>query len=272
MKLLKLAYSVLTYLFFLSVFNYLLIFLGGDFLKEWLPLLSNLKTIDSGTAHLALPGLPSWLGNIVLLIMFSVHHSVMARSGVKEVLTKLIPRSSERSTFVLLTCLILSWMYLAWQPQTTQIWTAEGNVTKTLITLLFVTGGGLVLWSTFMISHWRLFGLAQAWQDFRGHIETPDTFSTPALYKYSRHPMYVGILIVLWATPTMNLGHLVLASVWSIYVCVGIYFEEKDLVRQFGTQYLEYQRNVSKLLPFKRPSLKQTSTIATSAKLNQAIK
>lgn len=250
MKTLKLLYSVSTYLFFLAVFNYLVIFIGGGFLKEWVPILSVLKTVDSGAAYLSFSSLPFWLNNVILLVAFSVHHSVMARSGVKKILTKIIPESAERSTFVLITCCILAWMFLAWQPQTATIWQVEGGA-ATGLALFFLVGAGLVLWSTFMISHAHLFGLAQAWQDFKGYTPEQEEFTTPALYKYSRHPMYVGLLIVLWSTPHMTAGHLLLAVVWSTYVFIGIYFEERDLVRLFGAKYIEYQQSVSKLLPFK---------------------
>ena len=250
MKFLRLVYSVATYIFFLGVFNYLVLFLGGGFLKEWLPFLSVLKTVDAGEAYLELPFLPAWLSNMALLLAFSIHHSVMARSGVKKILTKFIPASAERSTFVLVTCLVLAWMFLAWQPQTATVWRVDG-VGEISLVLLFLMGSGLVLWSTFMISHWRLFGLAQAWDAFRGQEPPMDEFATPALYRYSRHPMYVGVLIVLWATPHMTISHLLLACVWTGYVFIGIYFEERDLVRQFGARYLAYQESVSKLLPIK---------------------
>lgn len=251
MRFFKLCFSALTYVFFLAVFNYLVIFLGGDFLKNALPLLSEFKTVDSGPAFFALPGLPPWLANISLLILFSIHHSVMARTGIKAIITRLIPVSSERSSFVLVTCIILSWLFTAWQPQTSVIWHFEGNIAF-LLSVIFLMGAGLVLWSTFMISHWRLFGVTQAWNEFKGRSSEPDAFSTPALYKYSRHPMYFGILLVIWATPSMTAGHLSISLVWTLYVFVGIYFEERDLVRQFGHKYLNYQANVSKILPIKR--------------------
>lgn len=252
MKLLKLGYSIVTYLFFLTVFSYLVLFLGGGFLKDWLTFLPPLKTVDAGTAYFHWKALPAWLNNLILLLAFSVHHSVMARSGMKAWLIKMIPASSERSTFVLATCCLLSWMYLAWQPQPQTVWQLQGAAAMTMA-LLFLLGSGLVLWSTFMISHAQLFGLAQAWQDFKGQTANADDddFRTPALYKYSRHPMYVGVLIVIWCTPQMTNGQLLLAAVWSIYVLVGIYFEERDLVRHFGTQYVNYQASVSKLIPFK---------------------
>ena len=250
MKFFRLMYSVAAYLFFLAVFNYLVLFLGANFLKDWIPFLSVFKTVDAGSTYFSLPFLPAWLSNTVLLVAFSLHHSVMARTGVKRLLTQFIPASAERSTFVLVTCSLLAWMFLAWQPLPSTLWHVNGAGAVSLA-ILFGMGSGLVLWSTFMISHWRLFGLAQAWEAFRGHVPAPDEFSTPALYKYSRHPMYVGILIVLWATPHMTLGHLLLALVWTCYVFIGIYFEERDLVRQFGAKYLAYQNEVSKLLPFK---------------------
>lgn len=250
MKLIKLGYSLMTYLFFLCVFNYLVLFLGGSFLSEWLPMLAELKNIDSGKAYLAIESLPVWLANVLLLLAFSVHHSVMARSGAKALLIKLIPKSAERSTFVLITCCILAWLFIAWQPQLATVWQIDG-VFKTVLMVFFLMGAGLVLWSTFMISHWRLFGLEQAWQEFKGLQPEEESFSTPALYKYSRHPMYVGVLIVLWSTPHMTLGHLIMASVWTLYVFIGIYFEERDLVREFGNKYLAYQASVSKLLPFR---------------------
>ena len=267
MKILKLAYSLLAYVFFLGVFNYLVLFLGANFLADWLPILASLKTIDTGEAYFEISFLPVWLGNVVLLVAFSLHHSVFARLGIKRVLTRFIPQSAERSTFVLLTCCILAWMYLAWQPQTAIVWQVEGSMMIGLA-LLFLMGAGLVLWSTFMISHWRLFGLEQAWNDFKGHAPAEDRFARPALYKYSRHPMYVGILVVLWSTPYMTVGHLLLAVVWSVYVFIGIYFEERDLVRHFGQRYRDYQASVSKLIPFRaigKSIRRQESRLAQSS-------
>lgn len=266
MKLIKLSYSVIAYLLFIAVFNYLVLFLGAGFLKDWVPLLSELKTVDSGVVLYSIPSTPEWLSNSLLLLAFSVHHSVLARAGVKKLLTRFIPESAERSTFVLVTCLILTWMYMGWQPQPSRIWSVDGALAVAL-SLLFLAGAGLVLWSTFMINHWRLFGIAQAWDAFRGSNPKSEEFATPALYKYSRHPMYVGILIVLWATPTMTVGHLILACLWSVYVFIGIYFEERDLVREFGNKYLVYQEDVSKLLPFKLLGKISKLNVTTNAKL-----
>ncbi|MCC2616163.1 isoprenylcysteine carboxylmethyltransferase family protein [Aestuariibacter halophilus] len=248
MKFFKLGYSVATYLFFLATFTYLVLFLGAGFLAEWVPLLSQFKTVDDGAVVFSVPAVAPWLSNVILLLAFSVHHSVMARLGIKQLLMRVIPASAERSTFVLGTCLILCWMYIGWQPQPGVIWSVDG-VAKVAMVVSFLVGGGLVLWATFMISHWRLFGLQQAWFEFRGLQASDDQFSTPALYKYSRHPMYVGVLMVMWSTPHMTTGHLLLAAIWTVYVFIGIYFEERDLIRQFGDTYREYQARVSKLVP-----------------------
>lgn len=253
MKLAKLGFSIATYLVFLLVFNYLVLFLGAPFLKEWIPVLASIKTINSGPVYFEIASLPIWLSNAALLIAFSVHHSVLARSGIKTLITKLIPASSERSSFVLISCLILAWLFLAWQPQPAIVWQIEGAAASA-VAVLFLAGAGLVLWSTFMISHWQLFGLSQAWNEFKGLPESDDEFSTPSLYLYSRHPMYVGILIVIWSTPVMTVGQLILTTLWSVYVMVGIALEEKDLVRKFGARYVDYQNRVPKLLPVTLPT------------------
>lgn len=251
MKSFVLIYSLITYSFFLGIFTYLVLFLGGGFLKDWIPLLAHLKTVDDGATYLALDVLPIALGNLVLLLAFSVQHSVMSRKSVKNILTKVIPQGAERSTFVMMTCLVLGWMYLAWQPQPNVVWSVTG-VFATLLAVLFLLGATLVLWSTFMISHWQLFGLAQAWHAFRNIAPQEDTFAEPALYKFSRHPMYLGILIVLWSSPHMTIGHLLLAVVWTFYVFIGIGYEERDLLTQFGKQYQDYMARVPKLLPVVR--------------------
>lgn len=130
----------------------------------------------------------------------------------------------------------------------TTVWSIDGNMSL-LLQLAFVLGGGLVLWSTFMISHWQLFGLSQAWQQFIGKAPSEDKFVVPSMYKFSRHPMYLGVLIVLWATPTMTMGHFLMASIWSIYVFIGIGYEERDMLARFGKQYQDYMQRVPQILP-----------------------
>ncbi len=251
MKLIKLSYSLIVYVFFLAVFNYFIVFLAGDALAKCFPIFASLKSVDSGPVWLSVAALPAWLGNLLLLLVFSLQHSIMARLGFKQLLTRLLPQSAERSTYVLCTCLILLWLYLAWQPMPAMVWQVEGVLVH-VIASVFLLGAGLVLWSTFMISHWELFGLSQAWHDFRGVQPEPKGLTQPALYKYTRHPLYLGLFIVLWATPEMTLGHLFMAVVWSVYILIGISFEERDLLRQFGRDYREYMQRVPKLLPLGR--------------------
>jgi len=251
MKYLKLSYSVISYVIFLAVFNYFIVFLGGDALATCIPLLESYKTVDNVTGMLSIPGISAGLGNFVLLLAFSLQHSIMARLGFKKLLTRYLPKSAERSTYVLTTCAVLAWMYIAWQPMPEVVWQVEGAFVH-VIGVLFLLGAGIVLWSTFMISHWELFGLAQAWHGFKGTEPNEKGFTEPAMYKYIRHPLYLGMLLVLWATPHMTVGHMLLAAVWSIYIFIGIGYEERDLLRQFGDQYRDYMDRVPQLLPFGR--------------------
>lgn len=257
MKLVKFGYSLAVYGLFLGVFTYLVLFIGASPMSAYLPVFDLLKSVDDGRALFAIPGLPAVVCNVVLLLSFGIQHSVMARKEFKAVITKLVPEDLERSTYVLMTCLVLSWIYLAWQPIPAVIWHAQGALSVVLLGI-FLAGAGLVLWSTFMISHWQLFGLAQAWHGLQGTQLAEEPFSEPALYKYSRHPMYLGVLMVLWATPVMTAGHLLLAGIWSIYVFVGISYEERDLLEQFGDSYRDYIARVPQILPLGVRSQKAT--------------
>jgi len=253
MNIFFLSISTLIYAGFLAVFTYLLIFIGGDFLSSYVPLPEWIKTINSGQPLLAIPGLPDGLNNFLLLVAFGLQHSVMARKGFKNATRKLVPEPLERSVYVLSTCIILVWWYLAWAPMDHPIWVLQGSMSLTA-QILFVAGAGIVLWSTFLISHWRLFGLAQAWYAYIGKSGAEDTFKEPALYKFSRHPMYVGIILVLWCTPYMTFGQFMAASVWTIYIFIGISYEERDLLEYFGDTYSDYMQRVPQLLPFGRRS------------------
>lgn len=253
MKTLQLAISAAIYLLFWCVFTYLLVFLGGSFFSYYLPLPEIIKTVGSGPVLGNIPLLPAVIANALLIVAFGVQHSVMARSGFKKLILKWIPSSLERSVFMLATCLVLIWFYLAWQPIDIMVWQATGTA-SVVLQLCFFAGAGLVLWSTFMISHTQLFGIAQAWYAYKGKPMAEDDFKTPSLYKVSRHPMYLGMLIVFWSTPEMTVGHLVAASLFSIYVFIGIGYEERDLLARFGKAYADYMERVQQLLPigFKR--------------------
>ncbi len=251
MKYLKLFYSLMSYVIFLAVFNYFIVFLGGDALATCIPFFESYKTVDNMVGMFSIPEISAGLSNFVLLLAFSLQHSIMARLGFKKLLTRYLPKSAERSTYVLTTCAVLAWLYIAWQPMPAVVWHMEGVFVYGM-GALFLLGAGIVLWSTFMISHWELFGLAQAWHGFRGSAPKENGFTEPAMYKYIRHPLYLGLLFVLWATPYMTVGHLLLAAVWSIYIFIGIGYEERDLLRQFGDQYRDYMDRVPQLLPFGR--------------------
>ena len=251
MKTFKLAYSLAVYGAFLGIFTYLVLFIGGGPLSQYVPGLGALKSVDGGPVVFSLPGVPIVVNNILLLLAFAIQHSVMARREFKALIGRCVPDDMERSTYVLMTCLVLLWIYLAWIPMPAVIWQANGVASHVLLAL-FLAGATLVLWSTFMISHWQLFGLSQAWHGFRGTKPTPEAFGEPSLYRYSRHPMYLGILVVLWATPVMTAGHLLLAAIWSVYVFLGIGYEERDLLEQFGDSYRDYMSRVPQLLPVGR--------------------
>ena len=261
MKLFQFSFSALVYLLFWSVFTYLLVFLGGPFLgltalENHTGLASILKTVDGGPVLLAMPGIPPAVANALLVLAFGLQHSLMARTGFKTLIRRLVPLALERSVYVLATCAVLTWFYLAWQPIEQTIWSVSGAVSIVPIALFFA-GAGLVVWSTFMISHGQLFGIAQAWYALRGRACPEEQFGTPALYKFSRHPMYLGILIVFWSTPAMTVGHFIAASLFTIYVFVGIGYEERDLLKAFGSAYEEYIKNVPQLFPvgYKAPGI-----------------
>lgn len=246
-----LLFAVLSYVVFFGVFVYLVLFVGGGFLSEWVPILEPLKTVDSGKWAFAVPGVSAAASNIIILIAFGLQHSIMARKPFKRALTKVVPEAAERSVFVTATSIVLLWMYMAWQPMTGEVWRFEGNGGM-ILSVLFLSGASLVLWSTFMINHWELFGLAQAWRHFRGTEAPEPELRMPAVYKVSRHPLYLGIVTLFWATPVMTTGHLLFAGVWTAYVFIGIGYEERDLVDIFGERYRDYMERVPQLLPIGR--------------------
>lgn len=246
-----LMFSLLSYGLFFGVFVYLVLFVGGGFLAGWVPLLEGIKTVDSGGHAFAVSGLSAAVSNIVILLAFGFQHSVMARKPFKNALTKVVPEAAERSVYVLATSIILLWMFMAWQPMASEVWQVDGTA-GTVLTILFLSGASLVLWSTFMINHWELFGLAQAWRNLRGNDTPEPELTTPALYKVSRHPLYLGMVTMFWATPFMTTGHLLFAGVWTAYVFIGIGYEERDLVDTFGDRYRDYMARVPQLLPIGR--------------------
>ena len=184
-----------------------------------------------------------------ILSLFAVQHSVMARPWFKKVWTKIIGPSIERSTFVLLTSLILFLIFWKWQPLTGDVWNIQNETGRLVIWGVFAIGWLIVLVSTFLINHFDLFGLRQVWLRFRNQEYTDLRFTEWSLYKFVRHPLLLGFIIAFWATPHMTWGHLLFAAVTTAYMLVAIQFEEHDLVSEHGDRYLEYRKRVPMILP-----------------------
>lgn len=188
--------------------------------------------------------------DLLLLTLFGLQHSVMARPRFKRWWTGFVPRSVERSTFVLTTSLVLALLFWQWRPITSPVaWRVESPLATGLLWTAFGTGWSLVLLSTFLIDHFELFGLKQVTARLQNRELSAVTFQTPLLYRYVRHPLYLGLLVSLWSVPVMTAGHALLSGGLSLYILIGIVFEERDLVAEFGSRYARYRTEVGMLWP-----------------------
>ena len=228
------------------------------YLSSFLTLLSTIaftgnlpvpKAIDTG-ATASSPA--AFAIDLLLLGLFAVQHSVMARPAFKRAWTRLVPQSVERSTYVLLASVTLLLLYWQWRPIAGIVWSATNPTAVLALQAIFWGGWGLVLLSTFLINHFELFGLQQVYARLRGRPLPPAEFKTPSLYRWVRHPLYLGLLLAFWATPTMTLGHLLFAVGNTGYILVGLSLEERDLLAEFGDKYRRYQEQVSALVPLPR--------------------
>jgi protein-S-isoprenylcysteine O-methyltransferase Ste14 len=182
------------------------------------------------------------------MAVFALQHSGMARPAFKRWSERIIPEVAERSTYVLLSCLALLLLFRYWRPIGGVIWTSGATTGRAVLYTVFGVGWLVVLAATFLINHFDLFGLRQVWLYFRGRPYTPIRFTTPALYRVVRHPLYVGWLLVFWATPLMTSAHLVFAAALTVYILAAIRWEERDLV-EAHPEYAAYRRRVPMLIP-----------------------
>ena len=235
---LSLLYGLFAYVFFLCTFLYAIGFIGNVFVP---------KTIDSGAP---VPLVEALAMNFALLGLFAVQHSVMARRGFKRWWTRIVPPAVERSTYVLAATLALALLLWQWRPIAQPvIWKIENPAAIQSLWAVFWLGWVVLLLATFLINHFELFGLRQVLARLVGHAIPEAEFRTPLLYRYVRHPIYLGFVLAFWAAPVMTAGHLLFAAGGTGYILIGIWFEERDLVAQFGDQYRRYRQQVSMLLP-----------------------
>jgi methanethiol S-methyltransferase len=237
-RIIAFLYGLLAYLVFLGAFLYAIGFVTGLVVP---------KTIDAGAV---VPLGEALVVNILLLSLFAIQHSVMARKAFKKWWTQIVPVSVERSTYVLFASLALVLLFWQWRPIPTIIWQVMNPQIAMVVMGLSFVGWLLVLLSTFLINHFELFGLHQVVINLAGRTMSEPQFKTPAIYKLVRHPIYLGFIIAFWMAPVMTAGHLLFAAVTTAYIFVGIFLEERDLIELFGNEYERYRQRVAMLVPF----------------------
>lgn len=231
------VYGVVSYLIFFGAFLYAIVFVGNLFVP---------KSVDTGETTAFGTAL---VINAVLLGIFAVQHSLMARPAYKQWVTRIIPEAAERSTYVLLSSLALILLFWQWRPMNDIVWSVNNTAGRYILWAVFFLGWGLVLVGTTLINHFDLFGLRQVYLNLKGEEYTNLGFGRPFLYKIIRHPIMLGFIIAFWATPLMSVGHLVFAIATTLYILIGIMLEERDMAAAHGESYKQYRREVSMLIP-----------------------
>jgi protein-S-isoprenylcysteine O-methyltransferase Ste14 len=239
-RIIAFLYGVVAYVVFFVTFLYAIGFVEGRVVP---------KTIDSGSTE---PTAQALIVNLVLMSIFAIQHSVMARPQFKQWWTRFVPPSVERATYVLLASLALALLLWQWQPMPTPVWQITDVHLAMALTCLSFVGWLIVLTSTFLINHFELFGLHQVANNLVGREMPSPRFRTPLFYHFVRHPIYLGFIVAFWAAPIMTAGHLLFAAVTTTYIFVGIWLEERDLIDVFGDEYRRYRQRVSMLLPWRR--------------------
>jgi protein-S-isoprenylcysteine O-methyltransferase Ste14 len=237
-----LIYGVVCYVLFLGVFLYAIGFVTNFAVP---------KGIDDGAVE---ERVPSLVVDGLLLSLFAVQHSVMARPAFKKWWTRIIPTPAERSTYVLLTNLVLALLFWQWRPLPQTVWDVPWPALRWFIWTVCAIGWATVLVSTFLIDHFELFGLRQVFEHYSGQSSAPTGFQKRFFYRFVRHPLMTGFVIAFWAAPTMSVGHLFFTAMTTAYILVAVQIEERDLVTYHGDEYREYQKEVGMIFPGLRRS------------------
>lgn len=232
------AFAIFAYAVFFASFLYLICFVGN------FPMAS--VTVDRGPVS---PVAVAVVIDLVLIALFGLQHSVMARQGFKQAWTRVVPRQAERSVYVLVASLTLIILFMFWRPIEGTLWDAHGTAIEMPLWIGFAAGWGIVLLSTFLLNHFELFGLQQAWCHVLGRTTAKPQMRQPLFYKWVRHPIYSGFFLAFWSTPTMTYGHLLLSAGMSAYMLIAIRYEERDLVELFGSDYVDYRQTAGMLTP-----------------------
>jgi protein-S-isoprenylcysteine O-methyltransferase Ste14 len=235
---LTMVFAIVCYAIFFATFLYLIVFVG-DFAL-------GVRTVDVGPQA---PPLIAALIDIGLIALFGLQHSIMARPGFKAKWTRIVPRACERSVFVLAASIALMILFLGWRPIDTIVWNVTNPALAGILWAVFWMGWATVLISTFLISHFELFGLQQAWLNISGRQAEKPQLRQPLFYRWVAHPMMSGFFLALWAAPEMTAGHLLLALGMSIYILIALRYEERDLTGLFGDDYRRYRSGVGMLIP-----------------------